>query len=62
MMRRVGRIVRGLLPSLDRDDALAAIGLTGLICVSVGAGAIYPPAYPIVPGTLMLAFFVWKAR
>ena len=61
-MRRVGRFLRGLLPSLDRDDALAAFGLAGLICTSVGAGVIYPPAYLIVPGTLMLAFFVWKAR
>ena len=54
--------MRRFWESLDRYDAIAGIGITGLVMVSVGAGVIYTPASLIVGGIGLLMFVAWKVK
>ena len=58
------RRLKRLLDSLDRDDAIMVIGMTGLGLFSWGCWQIWHPLGPIAAGALLLTFFVslnWRA-
>jgi len=54
--------VRHLRSAFDARDLDGAIGLFGLVLLTLGCWLVYVPLGLIVPGLVLLALAVWRLR